>query len=165
MMIRRWVALAAVALALVLGCSDSDSSGSSCTDSEECPAWRCTCGNGQSIDAASCMMGRCGRADDSCGGMCEDNGGLASVTQVPTLAGTTECTSVCDKLAAMNCGEHHSCVHRYCDIGSGSCEASVREELVCMMSDKATWSCQGTFASVTGCWSSVSACAPDAGSD
>lgn len=110
-------------------------------------------------------MGKCGSAEDNCGGMCENHGGLASATETPTLRGTTECTAVCNKLAAMSCGEDHSCVHRYCDVGSSYCEAAVRESLQCMMTGNATWSCQNGYPSVTGCWPSSSACTSDAGAD
>lgn len=90
-----------------------------------------------------------------------------SFSQTPTLAGSPECTQVCNAMKAAGCDDV-DCVHRYCDVYPDLCEAAVRANLACLAAN-VTWTCDKYgFASPnppTACFVQSSMCSADAGAD
>jgi hypothetical protein len=94
-------------------------------------------GIGMLLVASSCSDGNSSGTGGSAGG----DGGTTSTCignacNARDLAGSPECEAFCNKLRAA-CGPNTRCDESFwCRIRTGECEASTRERLLCMASDK-----------------------------
>ena len=72
--------------------------------------------------------------------MCEDRGGLASVSETPTVKDTPECDAYCAKIASLGCDDRECNRAFWCAVDEGQCAEQKRAYLQCVV-DTGTWQC------------------------
>jgi hypothetical protein len=138
------------------GGSSATTSPTSCTSAIDCNPDECVCGDGEVFEgAAICFQDTCSTGDSAsaCASMCEGHGGVTSIQPSPNVASSDECTTWCNKGAALGCGNKKCDRFFFCHIEKDSCEAAARAALKCAI-DEGTWQCNSDGKS----WSVSSSC-------
>lgn len=161
-------ALVATAVAFAAGgCSGSnEAEAQSCQSSDECTEWQCVCGDGFQLGLSECMAGECATADQACGGVCSQHGGVTSAVPTPSVASSPECDAFCAKVESLGCKSSFCDRHAFCRVELGSCEAAARAKLACQV-EKGAWQCgDGTgWSESDSCTLDPLLCSLDGGSD
>lgn len=138
-----------LAFAGLVGCSGDDGgSGGGTWGGTGAKEWWCHCVSGVSITVEAPHDGTA--PQDACNQMCQDEGGVESMTPRESAEGTAECDAFCAKIAALPC--ETSCdADFWCGVGAHSCLEARRAELQCKADT-------GTFECTENGWSSSSGC-------
>lgn len=147
------------------GSAGSAGTGSGCQTTDDCIHWLCVCKDGNTGSRANCVQGTCG-GPEICDTKCTDHGGVASVSEQPTVRDSPECTAFCNKVASLNCGGTLRCdTWFWCALDANECAEQKRASLQCEV-DNGTWQCigpNGWGESAPGC--PTGTCPQDAGTD
>ena len=122
-------------------------------------------GDTEPAGVSGCAFHACIDGNAWCTSACKDRG-VASVSQRPSVADSTECSQYCEKAASLNCTRASTeCRHNACSLQYAACTDALRAELACKVGT-GTWSCDsyGNL-SVTSTCRQSSACSADAGAD